>query len=86
MTQQEMQQTVDDVNGAHQGPVLLITLAGGRYDGRMHPLTGPDLILFTDPVTHSTLALREPEVSIGNVWRKLQDKRAEYRAAMNGVR
>lgn len=83
MTTQEIRQTIDDVNGAHQGPVLLITLAGGRYDGRMHPLTGPDLILFTDPVTKSTLALREPAITVGNVWRALQAKRAEFLEAMN---
>ena len=86
MTQQEIRQTVDDVNAAHQGPALLITLAGARYDGRMHPLTGADLILFTDPVTKTTLALRETEVTIANVWRRLQAKRAEYRAAMNEAR
>ena len=83
MTEQQMRQTIDDVNGTHQGPALLITLAGARYEGRMHPLTGADLILFTDPVTKTTLAMREPDVTIGNVWRKLQAKRAEYRAAMN---
>jgi hypothetical protein len=61
----------------------MIKLAGGRYDGRMTPLTGPDLILFTDMVTKSTLALREPDVTVGNVWRKLMAKRAEFVAAMN---
>jgi hypothetical protein len=77
MTEQTMRQTVNDLN-SHSGPAYFITLAGGRYDGRMKPVTGPDLILFTDPVTRTTLALREPDVTIGTVWRKLQEKRAQF--------
>lgn len=60
----------------------LVTLAGARYEGQMQPLTGPALILFTDPVTQSTMGLREPEVTVGNVWRKCQEKRAQFLAAM----
>lgn len=84
MTEQVLRETIDDAHG-YQGPAWLITLAGGRYCGRQVALSGrgADLILFTDPVTRSTLGLPERELTIGTVWRKLQEKRAQFRDAMN---
>lgn len=79
MTQMLDPRTINDVDR----PAFLVSLCGARYNGRQRNLPGrPDLIVFTDPVTHSTLALPEPEVTIGTVWRALQDKRREYRESM----
>jgi hypothetical protein len=54
----------------------LIARAGGRYEGRM-----AYLLLFTDPVTKSTMGLRENQLTIGNVSRKIHAKRAQFKAA-----
>jgi hypothetical protein len=71
--------TIQDVA---QGPALAVALCGAHYNGRQETVSGPALILFTDPVTHSTIGLPENEVTVGNVWRALRAKRDEYRAAM----
>lgn len=71
--------TIQDV---HQGPAWLVTLTGAHWNGVQHGRRPEDaLAVFTDPVTHSTLALPLAEVTIGTVWRALAAKRAEWRAA-----
>lgn len=66
-----------------QGPAFVVSLCGARWNGVQQGLAPADaLAVFTDPATHSTLALPLAEVTVGNVWRKLAAKRAEYRAAM----
>jgi hypothetical protein len=72
--------TIQDVA---QGPALAVALAGAHWNGVQHGRRPADaLAIFTDPVTHSTLALPLAEVTIGNVSRALAAKRAEYRTAM----
>ena len=64
-------------------PAFYISLCGARYNGIQARSNGRDgLVLFTDPVTKSTMGLPESEVTIGNVWRKLQAKRKTYHQAM----
>lgn len=59
------------------GPALCCSLVGVRYNGVQH-----GLLWFTDPVTKSTLALPEQDVTIGNIWRKVHARREEYRKSM----
>ena len=73
-------QMIDQAN-SHSDLAHLITLAGGHYNGIMQLLTGSPLVLFTDPQTKSTMALRLPECTIENVCRKIQNKRAEFNGA-----
>ncbi len=73
--------TIDMVN-LHQGPAFLVSLCGARYNGIQQTTTEPHVV-FTDPVTHSTMMLPVSEISVGRVWRKLTAKRAEFREAMN---
>lgn len=69
-------------------PAFFISLCGARYDGiqaRCKGQGGDGLVLFTDPVTKTTLCLPESEVTIGNVWRKLQAKRRDYHQAIQNA-
>jgi hypothetical protein len=67
----------------HSGPALCVSLCGAHYNGRQVRLNGQSaLIIFTDPVTRTTLALPEPDVTIGAVWRKLEAARKHVREAM----
>jgi hypothetical protein len=67
-------------------PAFYISLCGARYDGIQARINGgPGLVLFTDPVTKTTLCLLESDVTIGNVWRKLQAKRRDYHHAIQNA-
>lgn len=74
--------TIMDV---HQGPAFVVSLCGCRWNGVQQGLQPSDaLAVFTDPVTRSTLALPLNEVTVGNVWRAVRKKRAEFLMAMDG--
>ena len=79
--------TVDEAEAISEtnptkGPVLFIALCGARFNGLQKRQGKEPLVIFTDPITKSTCALPLSEVTIGNVWRKLAEKRAAYRSAM----
>lgn len=68
---------------ATKTPAYYVSLCGARYEGIQKNSRGGDgLVLFTDPVTKTTLALYESDVTAENVARKLREKRELYRQAM----
>lgn len=65
------------------GPAVVISQCGARYEGIQANSRGGDgLVLFTDPITRTTLALLESDVTVENVQRKLREKHAVYQQAM----
>ena len=62
-------------------PAQIVALAGARWNGVQQGLKpGQEMALFTDPVTRSTLSLPLADVTVDNVLRALDAKRAEYRS------
>lgn len=69
----------------HTGPALACSLLGVRFNGLQETHGAGRLVLFTDPFTKSTMALPEAEATIGNIWRKVREKREEFCRAMGGA-
>ena len=61
-----------------KSPEEIIKKAGGEYRGIQKSSTGPDLVMFDDPKTRSTLAIKTDEVTPEGVKRIIEESRAKF--------
>lgn len=63
-------------------PAYQISICGARYNGIQQTVAGEGLVLFTDPVTQTTMGLLESQVTVAAIRRKLRAARDLFREAM----
>jgi hypothetical protein len=66
-----------------QGAAFLVSLCGAHYKGTQITAQGwPNVVIFVDPVSHATILMSEPELTIGNIWRAMHRERERVLDAM----